>query len=257
MYTFARVKQAIGRMNILPWSNLWGADDNQRHPAETEDLDKTPMGGLILHWITTVVAISVSASIKSSLTNAITFPGIVQAYAHSLILIPLSLGFLRIRSRADALGFEREGLHEFDRFLTWFWHSDDWSVQGVFGLVVFAYVACNIFLVVDYVIPPYNGVPGWISLVICATIIAIATIYYFSLFGSFLPDPDAEDDARNGPGNRPLSLLSLADVKMRIVKTDSFDERTSRARRFGTRRKITYQVCCPYMLTLWYVHAFY
>ena len=242
-------------MNILPWSNLWGADDNQRHPAETGDLDKTPMGGLILHWITTVVAISASAGIKSSLVNAITFPGIIQAYAHSLILIPLSLGFFRIRSCAEALGFEREGLHVFDMLLTWVWHSDDWGVRGPLILVVLAYVACNIFLVVDYVIPPYNGVPGWISGAICGIVVAIATIYYFGFFGSFLPDPDAdpnieaEHDARDGPEKAHLSLLSLADVKMRIVKAESFDESTSRARRFGTRRKITYQVSYPSVLS--------
>ena len=255
VYTFARVKQAIGRMNILPWSNLWGADDNQQHPAETGDLDKTPMGGLILHWITTVVAISASASIKSSLINAISFPGIVQAYAHSLILIPLSLGFFRIRSLADTLGFNRNDLQLFDRALASFWLSDDWTILGFLALIILAYVACNTFLVVDYVIPPYSGVPGWISLVICSIVIAIAIVYYFSFFASFIPDPDADPNveadlnARGGLEQTQLSLLRLADVTMHIVKAESFDESTSRARRFGTRRKITYQVSCHGMLS--------
>ena len=62
----------------------------------------------MVYWIINVVAISASARIKSGLANAISFPGIVQAYAHSLILIPLSLRYFRIRFRAEALGFKRE-----------------------------------------------------------------------------------------------------------------------------------------------------
>ena len=161
----------------------------------------------MVYWIINVVAISASARIKSSLANAISFPGIVQAYAHSLILIPLSLRYFRIRFRAEALGFKRENQYKFDGFLTWFWHSDDWGLRGLLVLVILAYVACNAFLAVAYVIPRYSGVPGWISLVIRGTIVPVATTYHFSFFGSLLPDPGVEvkNDARDRPERTQVS----------------------------------------------------
>ena len=251
------MKQAIGRMNILPWSTTWGADDDRRHPSESGDLEKTPMGGLILHWITTVASIAATISIKNIL-NAISFPGLLQSVAHAVILIPLSLGFLRLRSRAGALGFERQNLRSFDKFLTSIWLDNNIWVLFVLTLVILAYIACNIFLVVDYTIPPYHGVDGWVPLAIVTFLLVLAIVYYFSFFGSFLLDPETDEtnvgedlgqDTQDRPKRMPLSLLSLADVKMYIRKAEAYNESTQDAWRFGSRREIIFEVSFPRLLS--------
>ena len=240
-------------MNILPWSITWGADDDRRHPPETGDLEKTPMGGLILHWITTVTSILATIQIHDIL-NAINFPGLLQSVAHAVILIPLSLGFFRLRSRAAALGFEREKLRPVDRFLTSIWYDNNVWVLSTLAAVILAYAACNVFFVVDFIIPPYDGVDGWVPLAFVAFFVALAVSYYFSFFGSYLPDPDAEDsnfrddigpETQGPPEKMRFSFLALADVEMTIRKADTFDESTQEAQRFGSRRKIRYQVSCP------------
>lgn len=48
-------------------------------------MHKTPKGGLILHWISTVVLIAAVAGVSNTV-EMVTFPGILQAYAHSLIV---------------------------------------------------------------------------------------------------------------------------------------------------------------------------
>jgi hypothetical protein len=68
------VKQAIGKTWILPWSSLWESGSS----FEPE----TPKGGLILHWIFSVVFIVASSGIKNT-GEAISFPGLLQAYGLS------------------------------------------------------------------------------------------------------------------------------------------------------------------------------
>jgi hypothetical protein len=69
------VKQSIGFGNILPWSRLWIMDS---------PFKRTPQGGLILHWIGSVILISVTSRI-SSISESISFPGSVQSYAQGVV----------------------------------------------------------------------------------------------------------------------------------------------------------------------------
>jgi len=73
------VKQVIGKSNLIPWSKVWSASSPSRTNAES-----TPMGGLMLHWIFSVVLI-ISSSAINSLGEAISFPGNLQAYASAFV----------------------------------------------------------------------------------------------------------------------------------------------------------------------------
>lgn len=78
------VKQIIGQAEILPWSNIWKADDLiNRDPDDL--IHKSPQGGLILHWVMSVVVILGSSSIKNTL-DSVSLPGYVQTYTHCFIL---------------------------------------------------------------------------------------------------------------------------------------------------------------------------
>lgn len=69
--------------NVIPWSRIWRSLSpipapraNSRGRSERP----TPKGGLILHWIFSVVLISATSGMYN-ISEAITFPGNLQAYA--------------------------------------------------------------------------------------------------------------------------------------------------------------------------------
>jgi hypothetical protein len=68
------VKQAISKSNSIPWSRLWSIESPY----------KTPEGGLLLHWIFSVILIAVTAAINN-ISEAISFPGSLQAYATGFV----------------------------------------------------------------------------------------------------------------------------------------------------------------------------
>ncbi|MCJ1307267.1 hypothetical protein MMC25_000913 [Agyrium rufum] len=242
VYTFARVKQAIGHMNILPWSRLWKADDRQHANNYHSDLERSPMGGLILHALTTIIVISATAAIPN-IIDAISFPGIMQTYAHSIISIVVALGLPRLRFRAELLGFDDEddlaNWHALDRKLIRPWHSEKWYAVVPLILLLLVYAACNLFVVIEYCIPPYNGVDGWVPLLIFGILTVAAVIYYFAIFASFflreLP-PRSGERRKHG-----FSILKWVNTTVQIEKTEEFDMFSSDARRFGKRRSITYR----------------
>jgi len=93
------VKQVIGMSNIIPWSKLWKSTSPvppPRQRAQGRPERPTPKGGLILHWIFSVVLISATSGMYN-INEAIGFPGNVQAYASGWVgstLIPKPLPFV-------------------------------------------------------------------------------------------------------------------------------------------------------------------
>ena len=78
------MKQVIGAANIFPLSSFF----KKEHPEFNHDGDnlyKTPKGGLILHWISTVVMTAAIAWV-GNIVDMVTFPGILETYGHSLIV---------------------------------------------------------------------------------------------------------------------------------------------------------------------------
>ena len=78
------VKQSIGRMNILPWSSLWKSD-YEPQGERNGDRHKTPLGGILLEFMMTIVMISASAAIPA-LIESVNLPGNIQTIAHCFIL---------------------------------------------------------------------------------------------------------------------------------------------------------------------------
>jgi len=119
-YTSIRVKQIIGWSNILPFSWLWRRRTPVRpspvrstHDAEqSESLlngstavaneqagygnltepPGNPEGGIILHWIVTIVHISVTATL--GLKEAISFSGNLLVYGHFIAEGAVAAGFV-------------------------------------------------------------------------------------------------------------------------------------------------------------------
>lgn len=80
------VKQAIGHANILPWSNVWKKSHTLSKGKREDDIKyKSPQGGLIAHWLMSVVFIAASSGV-STLPDSIYLPGYFQTYAHAFIL---------------------------------------------------------------------------------------------------------------------------------------------------------------------------
>ena len=80
------VKQAIGQSNIIPWSRTWKKDGQRYRDDPDNNRRRTPQGGLILHWVVSVIIIAGSASIQQDVLESIGVPGYIQSYAHCLSL---------------------------------------------------------------------------------------------------------------------------------------------------------------------------
>jgi hypothetical protein len=72
-------------MNILPWSALWKLDYVPHRSNDNGDRHKTPLGGLLLEFIMTIVIVSISAAIPGEI-EAVNLPGNIQTIAHCFIL---------------------------------------------------------------------------------------------------------------------------------------------------------------------------
>lgn len=97
MLTWLPVKQAIGQAEILPWSRYLKQDDilQRSHSGPDEDafVYKSPQGGLIVHWVMTVVVISATAGSHGTM-EAASIPGYIQTYMQCFFLGIFSLFLL-------------------------------------------------------------------------------------------------------------------------------------------------------------------
>lgn len=83
------MKQSIGAANILPHSDLLKQDSLEHgdcpvHIHEEQEINKTPKGGLIMHYTSTVVVIWAIIGVHN-VVDIVTLPGIIYTYAHCLI----------------------------------------------------------------------------------------------------------------------------------------------------------------------------
>ncbi|KAH8812191.1 amino acid permease-domain-containing protein [Xylogone sp. PMI_703] len=183
IYTSARVKQVIGISNIMPWSKIWRSPIPS--PSQTQLRRRsefpTPQGGLILHWIFTVILISATSGMDS-IAESISFSGNLQAYASGWVGVFISIGFLFLFSRSIPAPTQRRWSNstEFILFRTWT------------GKIIFAglYFAFNAYVIVVPLIGPYitasdtpEEVKGWYYIVIVIVIAMAATVYYYGVLG--------------------------------------------------------------------------
>jgi amino acid transporter len=157
IYTFSRIKQCIGLGNIFPWSYFWASDSPDLKDHRNFDEDKSPKGGLWLHWIMSVVLIAVSAGVHSPL-ESIGMPGLIQTYTHCLILVFIAFGAFRLPSRAKDL---RPTTERTTNSLDWKISRADWGWP--LYILVTVYLLANLMVVIVTAIPPYvsqDGIPG-------------------------------------------------------------------------------------------------
>lgn len=176
IYTTTRVKQAIGRSNMLFWSRLWRRN-SLFNPA-------TPEGGLILQWTMTVILISASSAIRN-ISEARSFPGLVYIYGQGLVGVFVGCGFVLLKQ---------------DVPLPTRGHGEDWTspnepkiLQSLWSKVPLAaiFVMFNLAILIIPLIPPYQNadgsareILGWYYIVIVSVIVLFAVAYYFAIHNS-------------------------------------------------------------------------
>ncbi|KAF7556406.1 hypothetical protein G7Z17_g1479 [Cylindrodendrum hubeiense] len=269
IYTFSRVKQAIGQAEVLPWSNVWKKDDAlQRDRASDHPghfLDKAPQGGLIIHWTMSAVVIAGSSSIPSTL-ESVSLPGYVQTYAHCFILMIIGAAYLNLSSREDALTPPlrpsiRRPTQKKPRKPPFRPSKMKSSVgQWAMAALVVVYVALNLAILIINAIPPYEGsdgskiaFKGFGFPTVALSILLFGITYYILVFGTA-----RRVYPQSGPPGSPevppvieegllaegswLNLLRFANVRCEIRKDRYFDTERDRVRRFGRRWRIVYSL---------------
>ena len=280
IYTFSRLKQVIGVGNIFPWSHFWSSDSPDLKDHRNYDVDKSPRGGLWLHWIMSVILIAISAGVDSTL-ESISMPGLIQTYTHCLIIVFISFGAFRLPSRARNLKPTQERTpNSLDRKIS----DRKWAWQWPLYFLVAVYLLANLMVVIGNVIPPYVsqdgilgshgwkvsdhnrtltctsanptnmtfGVPitpgrvstlqGWILPCVSVGMLIIGVIYYYSLLGIRA---------------NTISIARIAGVAPEITRSPRYDSRKERVYRFGSRREIEYLPVVSFANTLkfYYLHT--
>ncbi|KAK2599262.1 hypothetical protein N8I77_011032 [Diaporthe amygdali] len=249
IYTFSRVKQAIGQANILPWSNVWKKSHTLSKGKREDDIKyKSPHGGLIAHWIMSVVFIAAGSGIDA-MTESILLPGYFQTYAHAFILLIMAAVFPRLGGRAEAL--QRDKPDHLFRL---------WQPQGVglaiAVLVVLAYIGLNVAILV--VVPQVSltsdgkgqGLPGRYYATVVYSLVGLAIAYYVFVTSDATTEyverrpgggePRVVEEVDGLWGSTGFSLLSLAGVRCRIRKDLVYDSEMERVRHFGRRWRAFY-----------------
>ncbi|KAH7129527.1 hypothetical protein B0J13DRAFT_588415 [Dactylonectria estremocensis] len=274
IYTFSRVKQAIGHADILPWSQFWKQDDKllrkqnqprnrnvQRNREDQTDhstrahefLYKSPQGGLIIRWIKSVALILATIGIKNT-SEAVSLPGYTKTYIHCAVLGFLSMGFFRLKSREYVLWPIGAATRRPERNLVLRW---------LFYGIVPVYVLVNLAILTVTAIEPYNAtdgsnnsVHGWAFPAILGTLLVVGTIYYLLFFGAAprrYEHATSDDDSLPHDAQAPLvaqeglirrtnwwNWMRWAGVQCEIRKNYTYDMKLERVYRFGRRWRIVY-----------------
>jgi len=150
-YTYARVKQAIAWQRIIPWSHVFGRQDPYYD---------SPGGGLFLHWIFTVIAISSASEPKARLL----FNGI-YAYGYQLMFLFLAIGLLRLRT----------SMHDYTPNFKLTYLTNRVALVSV--AVVFALI--NILTLVTYSLPQLpDQVPRFWWPISAFIVVCVALLYW-------------------------------------------------------------------------------
>ncbi|KAL6922932.1 hypothetical protein FSST1_000206 [Fusarium sambucinum] len=259
IYTFSRVKQAIGQAEVLPWSRYWKQDDilqRSDNESDSEFYKKSPQGGLIIHWIMSVTLILVTIGIENT-AESVSFPGYVQTYIHCAILAFLGLGFFNLEARETSLWGGEDGAHR---------RSFSPAVKYILYASVLVYIFLNLATIVVTVLPPYktiggtslNAVPGWVFLLITGITILVGIAYYVLFFGAMRRkyEPVAAQNGDNtstvGEADDPIdrilkedsrwNLMRWAGVRCEMIKYEQYDEDNPRVYRFGRRWRLVYSL---------------
>ncbi|KAI9744086.1 MAG: hypothetical protein M1818_002238 [Claussenomyces sp. TS43310] len=247
IYTFTRVKQSIGQANVLPWSSLWKKDFNPAVAFGTRhkngDRYKTPLGGILLEWISSVIFICITSAVSGT-SEFVSLAGNVQTYAHCFVLVVLGLGLFRLKSREKDLGVIMKR--------SWFPRISHvhWTILGTFVIV---YTGMNIFILVEsakqdteFVEDPSRTFQGrWYPTVLLATLV-LSTVYYYGVFADHVPHLFTSG-----------SILRAARVECDIRKEPNFDMRLLEVRRFGHRRTIAMRLSNTHTKTESFLYWFF
>ena len=111
-------------------------------------------------------------------------------------------------------------------------------------------------MVVGFLVTPSSGtIPRWVAPLVIFSLLLCGMLYYFLFFHAWITDEDCSRENVT-EGDRAFSLFSLAGVKVHVSKVPYYDiEIHENARRFGSRREVTYyvsylwQVSCACRLT--------
>ncbi|RSL49591.1 hypothetical protein CEP54_012362 [Fusarium duplospermum] len=185
IYTFSRVKQAIGQAEILPWSRYLKKDDvlqrSHSGPAEDAFRYKSPQGGLIVHWIMSVIVISATAG-SHGVMEAVFIPGYIQTYIQCFFLGVLALGFFNLTSREEALWPEGDDARRDKRGRL---------AQALLVPAILLYAAVNMAILVISAVPPYlagdgedSDFGGYIFPALLGGLLIVSTAYYLLFFGA-------------------------------------------------------------------------
>lgn len=105
------------------------------------------------------------------------------------------------------------------------------------------YVACGFFMVGGFLVTPSSGtIPRWVTPLVIFSLLLGGTFYYYVFFHAWIGN---EDGSRGNvtEGDPAFSLFSWAKVKVHVSKISHYNiEVDENARRFGSRREITYHV---------------
>jgi hypothetical protein len=163
---------------------------------------KTPEGGLLLHWIFSVILISVTAAINN-ISDAISFPGSLQAYATGFVG-GMSLHVLLGQCLSKCwdivligIGFPFLGRDEIPA-PTRLAGERDWATDTGFfhtpirrACLSAVYIVFNSYIVIVTFLPPYQNpdgtareIKGWVYPAAVGGTILGGFLYYCAAFSS-------------------------------------------------------------------------
>ena len=162
---------------------------------------------------------------------------------HSTVAI--TIGLPRLHSRAKALERDNVGFK---------WVRNPGRILRLpICAVMFLYVACGLFMIVGFMVTPSSGtIPRWVASLVIFSILLSGLLYYFLFFHSWVSE-EGRGHQEKFEGKWTFSLFSWAGVGLNVSKADYYDvDIKENARRFGSRRTITYEVSvwCRFWITL-------
>ncbi|KAK4167859.1 high-affinity methionine permease [Cladorrhinum sp. PSN259] len=270
IYTFSRVKQVIGQAEVVPWSKVWKKDDQLQRSSRgaiiaNDDpnayIHKAPQGGLIIHWVMSVVVIAGSTSIPATI-ESVQLPGYIQTYAHCAILMILGAAYLNLSNREWAVTPPKRVIPGAETRNPPFrpTQAESSVAKWFLKIAVVLYVLMNLAILVINALGPYVGSDGGpVSFkgfgfpIVVGAILLFSTAYYLFLFGNARriypqPLPPGSENLQPLPpiiengiySHKKWSLLNLAGVECEIVKDRYYNTRLERVHRFGRRWRIMY-----------------
>ncbi|KAK4221863.1 high-affinity methionine permease [Podospora fimiseda] len=270
IYTFSRVKQVIGQAEVIPWSKIWKQDDRIERSSSggiiaNNDphafIHKAPQGGLIIHWVMSIVVIAGSSSIPATI-ESVQLPGYIQTYAHCFILMVLGAAYLNLSNREWAVTPPRRDLPGVEQRKPPFRPSQAESsvAQWFLRVAVILYVLTNLAILIINALGPYVGSDGSsVSFkgfgfpIIVGAILLFSTAYYLLVFGNarrIYPQSPVPGNENADPllpirengiySHKKWSLLNMAGVECEIVRDRYHNPNVERVYRFGRRWRIMY-----------------